>query len=159
MRRIRVYSHEEAVSLFSLLERELRKLSPLSLSFCKKKSPEAKRRFFLSSSALLQLVRSEPQNNGKEGKFYRLLIFFTPNIIIHARALTHTHAHTHTHALNNNHESSNHGIRENGRETRVFNVFLFFFDEVQNFLFLVDFDFVVVVVETIQETPFALQEV
>tara|TARA_B100001142_G_scaffold152978_1_gene153530 strand:- start:30 stop:413 length:384 start_codon:yes stop_codon:yes gene_type:complete len=115
--------------------------------------------FFLSSSALLQLVRSEPQNNGKEGKFYRLLIFFTPNIIIHARALTHTHAHTHTHALNNNHESSNHGIRENGRETRVFNVFLFFFDEVQNFLFLVDFDFVVVVVETIQETPFALQEV
>jgi hypothetical protein len=66
---------------------------------------------------------------------------------------------THTHALNNNHESSNHGIRENGRETRVFNVFLFFFDEVQNFLFLVDFDFVVVVVETIQETPFALQEV
>ena len=91
------YSHdEEAVSLFSLLERELRELSPLSLSFCKKKRPEAKRRFFLSSSALLQLVRSEPQNNGKEGKFYRLLIFFTPNIIIHARALTHTHAHTHT---------------------------------------------------------------
>ena len=95
----------------------------------------------------------------KKGKFYRLLIFFTPNIIIHARALTHTHTRTHTHALNNNHESSNHGIRENGRETRVFNVFLFFFDEVQNFLFLVDFDFVVVVVETIQETPFALQEV
>jgi hypothetical protein len=29
---------------------------------------------------------------------------------------------------------------------------------VQNFLFLVDFDFVVVVVETIQETPFALQD-
>ena len=94
----------------------------------------------------------------KKGKFYRLLIFFTPNIIIHARAHT-SHTRTHTHALNNNHESSNHGIRENGRETRVFNVFLFFFDEVQNFLFLVDFDFVVVVVETIQETPPALQEV
>jgi hypothetical protein len=55
VRRIRVYSHEEAVSLFSLLERELRKLSPLSLSFCKKKSPEAKRRFFVS---LLQLFFS-----------------------------------------------------------------------------------------------------
>ena len=150
------YSHdEEAVSLFSLLERELRELSPI-LSLCllqKKRKKRPNVAFFLSSSALLQLVRSEPQNNGKEGKFYRLLIFFTPNIISHARALTHTHA------LNNNHESSNHGIRENGRETRVFNVFLFFFDEVQNFLFLVDFDFVVVVVETIQETPFALQEV
>ena len=109
--------------------------------------------------------RSEPQTDGKEGKFYRLLliIFFDPIRIARTRTHTHTHTHTrthtHTHNTNNNHESSNHDIRENGRETRVFNVFLFFFDEVQNFLFLVDFDFVVVVVETIQETPFALQEV
>ncbi len=52
------YSHdEEAVSLFSLLERELRELSPI-LSLCllqKKKKKEAKRRvfslFFSSSSA------------------------------------------------------------------------------------------------------------
>jgi CRISPR/Cas system CSM-associated protein Csm4 (group 5 of RAMP superfamily) len=100
----------------------------------------------------------------KKGNF---IVFFSSSSSTpsesHARALTHTrthtHTHTHTHNTNNNHESSNHDIRENGRETRVFNVFLFFFDEVQNFLFLVDFDFVVVVVETIQETPPALQEV
>ena len=66
------YSHdEEAVSLFSLLERELRELSPI-LSLCLLQKKRKKRQnvaFFLSSSALLQLVRSEPQNNGKEGKF------------------------------------------------------------------------------------------
>ena len=66
------YSHdEEAVSLFSLLERELRELSPI-LSLCLLQKKEARGQtsfFFLSSSALLQLVRSEPQNNGKEGKF------------------------------------------------------------------------------------------
>ena len=71
------HSHEEAVSLFSLSERELRELSP-NLSLCLLQKKEARgqtsffyqtSRFFLSSSALLQLVRSEPQNNGKEGKF------------------------------------------------------------------------------------------
>ena len=66
------YSHdEEAVSLFSLLERELRELSPI-LSLCllqKKRKKRPNVAIFLSSSALLQLVRSEPQNNGKEGKF------------------------------------------------------------------------------------------
>ena len=128
---------------------------------------EAKRRFFLFFFPFrndFSLFFSSSSRSfwapkwWKEGKFYRLLIFFTPHHN-RLRTRTHTHTHTHTHALNNNHESSNHGIRENGRETRVFNVFLFFFDEVQNFLFLVDFDFVVVVVEAIQETPPALQEV
>ena len=92
------FTHMKKRFLSSLYQRENSENSLLIslFVFCKKKRPEAKRRFFLSSSALLQLVRSEPQNNGKEGKFYRLLIFFTPNIIIHARALTHTHAHTHT---------------------------------------------------------------
>jgi hypothetical protein len=54
VRRIRVYSHEEAVSLFSLLERELRELSPLSLSFAKKRGQRPNVVFF----SLLQLFFS-----------------------------------------------------------------------------------------------------
>ena len=72
------FTHMKKRFLSSLYQRENSENSLLIslFVFCKKKRPEAKRRFFyqtsrffLSSSALLQLVRSEPQNNGKEGKF------------------------------------------------------------------------------------------